>query len=451
MDQALFLPGAIRVNHHVPDGAIRALEPHGKVPQRFAPSESIKQLSEDFAVSKEGSDGLVETLGAAAAEQVERRLVDAQDTAPAIQPLDADGGVLKEIRQCVLALAQCRFGLLALSNFHAQQLIDAGQFVGARGYALFQFVVGAAQRHLGLLALGDVEVYAEEARRLTISVAHHGCRGRYPACVAIVHRREAEFRLEIAANQDRVPDLLPQCLAVFPVNQLEKLLVGEFPRYEFHSKQSGLQTVQIRAAGGQIHFPHAHLSAGQRQSQPFFALPQRRFRALPVANVEQSRAELDPMRPSLAAGDADELRYERCAAGRREGQLDRGVRLAVAQSAEVLEVLATVRPLDQRQQRIAQELEPCPAQQPRPRQVDVANAPITVESQAAHRCEVVQVRIPFARRLRLGHGLAQPTPFLSHLLEGQSPAFCRQAHAVIATFGIGTPFHCDLLSSWLAE
>src|SRR5207249_5669056 len=134
---------------------------------------------------------------------------------------------LEEIRKRLLAFPQGRFGLLALTNLHPQPLIDTSQFLGPLGDALFQFVVSAAQRHLVLLALADVEVYPEKARGLTTFAAHHGCRRGQPPHVAIHSRRETEFRLEIASGLNRVPDLLPQSLSILQVNALEKLIVGE--------------------------------------------------------------------------------------------------------------------------------------------------------------------------------------------------------------------------------
>src|SRR6185436_16842306 len=134
---------------------VPALEPRGKIPQRFAPAESIQQLSEYPLVGKEWSDGPVETIVATAAEHIERRLVDAEHAAPAIQPLHPYGGVLEEIRECPFACAHGRFGLSPLGDFHPQPLIDARQFVGPLGHAVFQIVVSATQSRLVLFALGD--------------------------------------------------------------------------------------------------------------------------------------------------------------------------------------------------------------------------------------------------------------------------------------------------------
>src|ERR1051325_413385 len=80
---------------------------------------------------------------------------------------------------------------------------------------------------------------------------------------------------------------------------------------------------------------------------------------------------------------------------------------------------------------MSQQLKSCPAQQPRPGQVEVAKAPVAVECQVTYR-RAVHVPIPVLG-LRRRHRSAAPAPCLLDLVEGAFTGFRRRTHSVHTT------------------
>ena len=102
-------------------------------------------------VSAELAEEVTQILLGGAAQQVQLRLVRAQDAAAGRQPFQADGRMVEEVRQVLLAAAQRFFRLLALGDI-ADDADDANDFAFgvAEGLALRAALRGYAHAAMDL-------------------------------------------------------------------------------------------------------------------------------------------------------------------------------------------------------------------------------------------------------------------------------------------------------------
>src|SRR5205823_5196563 len=155
--------------------------------------------------------------------------------------------------------------------------------------------------------------------------------------------------------------------------------------------------------------------------------------------------------PILPAKHADQLHLNECAVSIENGDLGAGLHFAAAQLAEVMEVLAPVRLVDQGQQRGADQPGSFPAQQPRPGQVDVADAAVAVEGEKAHRSEVVEVRIILAGDLDFELGFLQGAPLVPDFRGGKETVRLpppEQRLEVVMSIVAGAAVHFNPPPAW---
>src|SRR5262249_42839690 len=129
--QTAFLPEDVAVEQDVLDRAVLAPQPRPVVAQRLAGCQAAQDVVDRLPVGVKLGDGVADVLLAGAAKQVELGLVGPQDRPVRRQPVQADGGVLDEVGQLVLAPPDLLLGLDAVVDVHRRADVAGEAALGA--------------------------------------------------------------------------------------------------------------------------------------------------------------------------------------------------------------------------------------------------------------------------------------------------------------------------------